>query len=159
MSDYIRGLREKIGHDLLVVPGCAAVIFNDRGEVLLQRRVDDGEWALPAGIIEPGETPAETVVREVYEETGLRVVPIRVTGVYGGGDEWMHDYPNGDKTAVISITFECHVVGGVLQPVDGESSAVGYFALNALPSPMREVHRLRIHHAITQRDTYFKLPG
>ena len=54
MSDYLRNLRAKIGNDMIVMPAAAAVVINDDGEVLLLRRSDDGEWATPAGIIEPG---------------------------------------------------------------------------------------------------------
>ena len=55
-----------------------------RGVSLLQRRNDDGSWSLPAGAIDPGEGPAQAVVREAYEETGLHVVPEKVAGVFGG---------------------------------------------------------------------------
>ncbi|MFU8805204.1 MAG: NUDIX domain-containing protein [Bradymonadaceae bacterium] len=77
MSDYYKRLREKIGHDLLMMPSVAAVIHDDQGQVLLMRQRDGGEWSLPAGAIEPGETPARAVVREVAEETGLCVSPAR----------------------------------------------------------------------------------
>ena len=82
ISDYLHDLRAKIGHDLLLTPGVAAVILNDAGHVLLQRRSDDGEWGLPGGAMEPGEEPAESLVREVREETALEVVPERIVGVY-----------------------------------------------------------------------------
>ena len=64
LSPYMRDIRAKIGHDVLLQPGVAAIIFNAAGQVLLQRRSDNGEWGLPGGIMEPGEEPAETVVRE-----------------------------------------------------------------------------------------------
>ena len=82
----MRDLRAKIGHDVLLQPGVAAVIFNMAGQVLLQRRSDNGEWGLPGGIMEPGEEPAETLVREIREETALEVVPERIVGVYSGPD-------------------------------------------------------------------------
>ena len=62
-------------------PGVAAVIFtNDR--VLLQRRDDTGHWGLPGGAVEPGESVRQALIREVREETGLEVEPLRLIGVY-----------------------------------------------------------------------------
>jgi 8-oxo-dGTP diphosphatase len=84
MSPYIAELRSKVGHSLLMMPGAAAFIRNDQGEILLQRRSDTGQWVLPGGAIDPDEEPADAVVREVWEETRLKVVPDKLIGVYGG---------------------------------------------------------------------------
>ena len=125
-SDYILGLREKIGHDPLLNPGVAALIRDDAGRVLLQRRSDDGTWSLPAGAVDPGERPAEALVREVWEETGLRVVPKKLAGVFSG-PEFRHTYPNGDQIDVFSVVFVCEVTGGTLHGRDGESLELRYF--------------------------------
>ena len=84
ISDYLRDLRALVGHRLLLVPGVAAIVRDTDDRVLFMRRADNGEWGLPAGAIDPGETPADAVVREVHEETGLEVHPARVAGVFGG---------------------------------------------------------------------------
>ena len=154
---YVRDIRAKIGHDLLMMPGVAAIIFNDEGEVLLQRRADNGLWGIPGGMIEPGEEPAETVIREVYEETGLRVIPERIAGVFGGPMN-MGEFPNGDRFAVISITFCCRLVDGELRVDHDETLELSYFPTNALPSDMMERHRQRVLYAVTQSEPYFALP-
>jgi 8-oxo-dGTP pyrophosphatase MutT (NUDIX family) len=146
MSDYIHDIRAKIGADLLLLPGVAAVIIDPTGRVLLQRRSDDGEWGLPGGAIEPGEEPAEALVREIFEETALDVVPERVVGVYSG-PEFRIRYPNGDETMIVSITFACRPVGGEPRVNDEESLEVRYFAPDALP-PMPPRHRRRIEDAL-----------
>src|SRR5579864_9500024 len=146
ISPYHRALREQIGHMRILSPGAAAVVLNERGEVLLQHRSDDGRWGLPGGALEPGEEPAETVVREVWEETGLHVVPERVVGVYGGADGF-HTYPNGDEMAFISIVFVCRVVGGELDPQDGEALALRYFSPSQMPASLFSRHRVFIDHA------------
>ncbi len=74
-------------------PGAAALIQDDAGRVLLIRGTDNGEWALPAGGMELGERIDQTVVNEVYEETGLRVEPARLIGVYSARLYWA-TYPN-----------------------------------------------------------------
>ena len=64
ISDYLKRIRAAIGHEMLLNPGVAAIIRDEAGRVLLQKRSDDGTWSLPAGAIDPGETPAQAVVRE-----------------------------------------------------------------------------------------------
>jgi 8-oxo-dGTP diphosphatase len=159
MSDHIANLRAKVGHDLLMSPGVAAIILDESGKILLQRRSDNGRWGLPGGAIDPGEEPAEAVVREVREETGLHVVPVRVVGVYGGPD--LHvQYPNGDEVMVISIAFLCRVIGGRLQIDQDESLELKYFSLDNLPQPFLGQHTTRILHATQDRaEAAFRFNG
>ncbi len=121
ISDYLAGLRAHVGTDLLLVPSVTAIIRDADGRVLVFRRADNGRWDLPAGSIDPGETPADAVVREVHEETGLAVRPTRVLGVFGG-PTMRFRYPNGDLTEYLNIVFRCERVGGELQANDGEAT-------------------------------------
>lgn len=73
ISPYVRRMRAHIGKELLLLPGVSAVVRDDAGRVLLARRGDNGRWSLPAGVIDPGEQPADAVLREVLEETGVHV--------------------------------------------------------------------------------------
>jgi len=104
ISPYVRDIRESIGTRLLLMPAVAAIVRDGEGRILLQRRSDDGRWNLPAGAIDPGESPDEAVVREVREETGLEVRPVRVAGVFGGADGFRHRYGNGDEVEFTAIT-------------------------------------------------------
>lgn len=157
IPDHIRRLREKIGNDLIMMPGASAIVINEQGEILLHRRSDNGQWATPAGVIEPGEEPAETVIREVFEETGVEVVAERIIGVYGGKDH-MLAYPNGDEVAVISIVFLCRPIGGAPTVNDDESLEVRYFPPDQLPD-MPERYRVRVEQALKQeREAHFRIP-
>ncbi len=125
ISPYLRELRAVIGTDLIMVVGAGAVIFDEQGCVLMQRRGDTGRWGIIGGALDPGEQPADAVKREVWEETGLLVEPVRVVGVYGGPD-YHAVYPNGDEISVTSVMFECRVTGGELSADGQESLALAY---------------------------------
>lgn len=144
ISDYLRGLRTKVGTALLLMPAVTVVCRDEQGRILLARHQDYDQWALPGGSIDPGETPADTAVREMWEETGLVVEPVRVLGVYGG-PTFCVTYPNGDQIASVDTVFECRVVGGALAADQEEVSELRYFTpseLAKLPlSPWMEVVR------------------
>ena len=132
ISPYLKMLRSHVGTSLLLTPGVAGIVRNDAGEILFQRRSDDGEWSLPAGLLDPGETPAAACIREVREETGLQVEIVGIVGVYGGQD-FRHRYPHGDLLEIVVIVFECRAVGGALMPEDDETLELRYFPPNARP--------------------------
>ena len=132
MSVYYQDLRTKVGSDLLMIPSVAAVIRNEKDEILCIRKSKETLWGLPAGAIEPGETPSRAIRREVFEETGLMVNPARILGVFGG-DKFKYVYNNGHQVEYLAIVFECTVVKGTLRAVDGEAEELKYFNQNDLP--------------------------
>lgn len=133
ISPYVRELRGLIGTRLLLLPAVAALVRDGEGRILLQRRADDGRWNLPAGGIDPGESPDQAVVREVREETGLEVRATRVAGVFGGPGAFHHRYGNGDEVEFTAIVFECEIVGGALQGDGDETAELGWFPLAERP--------------------------
>ncbi|MFF1476980.1 NUDIX domain-containing protein [Streptomyces sp. NPDC058301] len=149
--DFIREIRASAGHQLLYLPGVSAVVFDDEGRVLLARRVDTGEWSIVGGIPEPGEQPAETAVREVYEETAVRCVVERVVLVDALRPV---TYPNGDRCQFMDICLKCRVIGGEARVNDDESLEVGWFSVDALPA-LDEFALFRIKQALTDEPTWF----
>ncbi|MEU6660213.1 NUDIX domain-containing protein [Streptomyces sp. NPDC046821] len=150
--EFIRTIRASVGHQLLVLPGVSAIVFDDAGRVLLGRRADTGKWAVLAGIPEPGEQPAEAAVREVYEETGVECVAERVVLVKTLKPV---TYPNGDQCQFTDISFRCRATGGHARVNDDESLEVGWFELDALP-PLGNFCLLRIKQASTDAPTWFE---
>lgn len=132
ISDYLKNLRGKIGHDLLLLPSVTAITRDGQNRILLHKN-SQGIWSLPAGAIEPGETPARAVVREVWEETGLIVRPLRIIGVFSGSD-FRYTYSNGDAVEYTIILFECERVGGELGGRDDETVELRFFAPEEMPS-------------------------
>nr|WSX53229.1 NUDIX domain-containing protein [Streptomyces sp. NBC_00974] len=154
--DFIRTLRATAGHQLLLLPGVTAIVVDERGWVLLGRRADTGRWSVVGGIAEPGEQPAETAVREVYEETAVRCVPERVVLV-----QMLPPitYPNGDVCQFQDITFRCRATGGEARVNDNESLEVAWFAPDALPEPLEGFAVDRIHRALRDEPTWFEAPA
>jgi 8-oxo-dGTP pyrophosphatase MutT (NUDIX family) len=125
MSDYIRGLREKIGTTVLEVPTVSVIVFDDRQRVLLVRHSEGNDWTTPGGMIEPYELPSNAALRETWEETGLLVELSHIIGVFGG-DVCTTTYSNGDTISWIATVFGGIPVGGVLQPDGQETLEVRY---------------------------------
>ena len=95
MSKLIYG--QRVGKSATIRPGASAIIFDDTGQkVLLTCRTDNGRWCLPGGGMDPGESASECCVREVLEETGLRVRVTRLIGVYTSPD-LIVEYADGNQ--------------------------------------------------------------
>ncbi|MYD11521.1 MAG: NUDIX domain-containing protein [Chloroflexi bacterium] len=141
ISDYVSGIRAKIGNDMLLLPGVTAVVINARDEVLLQLRRDTETWAPPSGGVEPGETVADAAIREVFEETGIAVAPARIVAVLSGRG-YVVTYPNGDQMATVTTVFRCRPADDSTPRVnDDESLAIRYFPRDDLPENMLPRHR------------------
>ncbi|MFJ8595820.1 NUDIX hydrolase [Streptomyces sp. NPDC093598] len=149
--DFIRTLRASAGHQLLWLPGVTALVFDDEGRVLLNRRADTRKWSVLGGIPDPGEQPAACAVREVYEETAVRCVAERVVVVQALEPV---TYENGDICQYMDITFRCRAVGGEARVNDDESLDVAWFDVDALPE-LDDFGLLRIKQALSDAPTWF----
>jgi 8-oxo-dGTP pyrophosphatase MutT (NUDIX family) len=130
---YAQDLRAIVGSRPLILVAAGVLICNAAGELLLQRRTDDGLWGIPGGSMELGESAEETARREVYEETGLVVGELRLFGVFSG-PEMYHMYPNGDQVAIVSVVYLANPVPDQVPTPGDESLALRYFARDALPT-------------------------
>lgn len=126
-------LRQYIGQAAFVAPGAGAIILDEKGRVLLQRRSDNGEWGIPGGGLELGERIDQTARQEVWEETRLKVEIERLSGVYSD-QHFLIAFPNGDQMKVIAVIFVCRVVGGVLEVDGDESLELRYFYRHQFPA-------------------------
>lgn len=134
MSDYIKTMRQMIGHETLFTVGCGAIIEDQERRILLQRRKDQNNWCVPGGVMEINETFEETVKREVLEESGLMLDKLDLFGIYSGGE--IKEYPNGDKVYSVQIIFICKVYHGQLKQVGEESLDHRFFHRTELPQPL-----------------------
>lgn len=155
MSPYVANLRARVGHDLIMFPSVSAVVFDDNGRILLAQRTDNQIWSIVAGMLDPGEQPADAIVREIYEETGVHAEIERLAGVA------LHEitYPNGDLCHFVNTWFRCRAVGGEARVNDGEAIAVRWFEADRLP-PLNRFAMLRIRTAAEKNaPAWFARPG
>ncbi len=146
IPEFIRLLRTHVGTAPLWLSGAAAVILRDGEdgqEVLLVQRADTGEWSLVSGIVDPGEHPTATVVREALEETGVTISVERMLWLTVA-DEITYD--NGDRCRYLDHGFLARWASGEAFVGDDESMAVGWFGVDDLPEPGRGslVERVRL---------------
>jgi 8-oxo-dGTP pyrophosphatase MutT (NUDIX family) len=130
ISPYVEALRARVGSTRLLLPSATGIVYDAAGRILLVCQRDGAIWSTPGGLIEPDETPADAVVREMREETGLSVQPQRILGVFGG-PAFVVRYPNGDEAQYVMVIFECKVVGGELRHDTDETTEARFVAPDA----------------------------
>lgn len=107
-----------------------AIVANENDELLLVRRADSGIWLYPTGWADVGYSASEVVVKEVQEETGIVVEPVRLLAVLDGLRRGFTPVP------LYSLVFQCRVLGGELCAHPLECADVGWFGFDALPTPL-----------------------
>ena len=135
-ESYLGRLRARVGDEqVLLFVGARAVLRDDAGRVLLIQRTDNGQWALPAGAMELGESIAEAGAREVREETGLTATGLTAFALYTGAahtvtNQWGHTYQ-------LHVTaFRVDDWHGDLVTQTDETTDARFFPPDALPEPL-----------------------
>ncbi|MEU6562234.1 NUDIX domain-containing protein [Nocardia nova] len=150
--DYYRDPDAPVPNSL--VPGGSALVVDNDGSILLQRRSDSGNWSFPGGVMEIGETLEQCVIRETKEETGLDIELTRLLGIYTDPDHVIA-YEDGEVRQEFNITYYGKVVGGRIE-VSSESTEVRFVHPDELPEiPVHDTVRLRLeHHAEHRTEPY-----
>jgi ADP-ribose pyrophosphatase YjhB (NUDIX family) len=150
--DYYRDPAAPAANSL--VPGGSAIVVDDGGRILMQRRADSGNWSLPGGTMNVGETLEQCVVREVREETGL---DIEITGLLGIYTDPAHviAYADGEVRQEFNVTYLGRAIGGHIR-VSTESTDVRFVEPTELAElPVHETVRLRLRHFTDRRPEPF----
>ena len=142
IPDFVVELRKSIGNKPLWLSGTTAVIFRGN-EILLIKRAEDGEWSPITGVIDPGEEPADTAIREAKEEAGVVVLVHRLCSI---GATPTITYSNGDQARYIDHTFRCDWVSGEPRPDNEETTDARWFPVDGMPQ-MKPLYQERIEAA------------
>lgn len=153
MDGYIKKLREKMGHEELILNYAGCVIYDENNNILLQKRTDCDKWGFLGGLVELGESIEEAAIREVKEESGLDVEIVSFFGVYS---KYFEEYSNGDKAQTIVHVFKAKVIGGNLIKNNEETLDLKYFDLENVPQLFNRQHQDILNDIVSNREFVYR---
>src|SRR5438270_4493009 len=139
LDEWMKMIGEGVAGYVTPKVAVGAVVGNDKGEILLVQRADSGIWLYPTGWADVGYSASEVAVKEVQEETGIDVEPIRLIAVLDGLRLGFTRIP------LYSLVFHCRTVGGKVEPHPLECLDAGWFAEDHLPEPLAGRERWTPH--------------
>ena len=148
---YMNKMRELLGHQTIIQCAASIIIINDKGELLLGKRTDNGYWGYSGGSIEIDEKVEDCARRELKEEMGLSADELEFFYI-NSGKECHYVYPNGDEVSNVEIIFLCHKFHGQIKAQKEEMSELKFFkpediTIEMISPPIRPVieEYLRLH--------------
>ena len=128
-DDYIKRIRELIGHEPMLIPHAVVILFNEENKVLFEIRADDGYLDFPGGSVDMAEEVIETAKRELYEETGLIADELALFDVYSGPIT-KYAYFNQDIIYGVDTFYVCRKYHGELKPQKEEVKELLFLDVN-----------------------------
>lgn len=159
IPNHIKRIRELVGHSLILAPSSTAFVVSSKDNILVVKSAETSTWTLPGGMVEPSETPVDTLVRETYEETGYYVRPISVLAVLGGDVGFRRTYSNGDVVEFSDTLFLCEVESFGREKLDPEVTDSRFIPITSLAhwsyplSAVSLLHAARNGRTIVGRDS------
>ena len=139
-ESYVGHLRSLIGKEKIIIIATRAVVFDNKGQLLLIRRRDNKRWAMPAGAMELGESINECLFREVQEESGLDVNAATLFAIWSDPKKTSIVTHYGDPYQLIVFVFRVDEWSGELVSQTDETVDSGFFPLDALPEIAPHYH-------------------
>ena len=138
-----------------ILPAVAAAIFNDKGEVLLQKRKDVNKWCIISGHIEFGETIEAAILREIEEETNIKANIVRFIGVYSSPSSQTYSYK--DRTVqYITSYFEAKLTNAISPNFsNNETQELKFFKPDNLPNDFALINSNWLADALNKEETVF----
>ncbi len=140
MKGYIKTMRSLVGHRTVIQCGASVILVRD-GEILLQKRADDGNWGYHGGSVDIDEVIEEAAKRELFEETGLIAEKLELFGVFSG-PEMHYVYPNGDEVSNVDIVYICRDYSGEMHRQETEVTELKFFSLDEIPENIFPPNRM-----------------
>ena len=153
---YVSEIRKYVGHRPIIHAAASVIVENSRGQILLQKRADNGTWSYCGGAVELFEKVKDTAARELLEETGLTAESLELFGVFSGAEQH-YTYPNGDEVSTIDIVYICRKYSGEMKMQPEEVMELKFFDIDRIPEdicpPVREPIKKYIEYR--HRDAIF----
>ena len=135
-----------------ILPAIAAIIFNEKGEILLQKRRDTNQWCVLSGHVEFGETVENAALREIWEETRCNAEIIRLIGIYSTPHSQTYHYPDRNVQYITSY-FEVRLTSDIdLNYTNEETAGLKYFNPDHLPEEMAQLNENWLHDALNKNN-------
>ncbi len=141
-ADQIAAVRPYVGKLRFSGVGASIVIDRDDGKMLMLQHAGEEHWRIPSGFSDLGENAAQTAVREVWEELGLHIEPVRLIGVHAT-PRLNTTYANGDRIRNVGVLFYARTNGGTLKLDPHEIREIAWMSPREVLS---SVHRSRLQH-------------
>ena len=143
MKEYIRSLREKLGHETIIQCAASIIVIDENGRILLGKRRDNHLWGYAGGSVEIDEKVEDCALRELKEEFGLTADELEFFMI-NSGKEAHYIYPNGDEVSNIEIVYLCHKYHGEIVLQDDEMEEYAFFKpeeidISLISDPIRPV--------------------
>lgn len=149
IGSYVWKLRQKVGHDRIIMAGVGLIVTNAQGHIWMGKRSDDGTWSYFGGAIELGDTIRSTATKELAEEAGLHVPEDawELVAMHSDPAETNYTYPNGDACQIINHLLRSPLTFESITLADDEHTQVQAFPLTALPANMKpdSAHALKLY--------------
>ncbi len=139
VKNYIKTLRQKVGHEPIILNFAGGILANSKNEIFLQKRSDFNAWGLPCGALEFGESAPKACVREFLEETGLKV---RTKSLLGVSTNFIQHYPNQDVAQAVTV----ELVEKMSKEISSETLDLKYFSKDKLSKIFNKQHQIFIDH-------------
>jgi len=138
-----------------ILPAVAAAIFNNNGEILLQKRKDVNKWCIISGHVEFGETIEAAILREIEEETNSKADIIRFIGVYSSPDSQTYNYSNRTVQYITSY-FEAKLTGSIPPNFsNNETQELRFFKPGDIPTDLALINPNWLIDALSKNEMAF----
>lgn len=138
-----------------ILPAVSAAIFNDHGEILLQKRRDVNKWCIICGHVEFGETIEQAILREIEEETNAKGEIIRFIGIYSSPESQTYNYENRNVQYVTSY-FQVKLLDDLSPEFsNNETQQLKFFETSFIPSEMAQISPHWLQDALDKNNRVF----